>query len=211
MLRVCTNVPNKENGTRAIGTFIPATNPDGKPNPVLEKVLRGETYVGRAFVVDDWYATAYKPIFDKDKKVVGALFVGSKPDTTALRNGIMNIVPGKTGYVYILGGSDEQRENTSFPSRENETAKISGTPRTPTASCSFNPSSKRQWRRKTANATSNVIRGSIKAKASHAIKWPRVTYFKPWDWVIGASAYEDDYRDTFRKWTRPYRNSFTWG
>jgi len=61
MLRVCTNVQKKD-GTRAIGTYIPRTNPDGTPNPVVAAVLRGETYEGRAFVVDRWYIANYEPI-----------------------------------------------------------------------------------------------------------------------------------------------------
>lgn len=40
MLRVCTNVQKKD-GARAIGTYIPHTNPDGTPNPVVTAVLRG--------------------------------------------------------------------------------------------------------------------------------------------------------------------------
>jgi len=39
-LRVATNV-EKTDGTRAIGTYIPAVNPDGAPNPVISTVLRG--------------------------------------------------------------------------------------------------------------------------------------------------------------------------
>jgi DNA-binding ferritin-like protein len=42
MLRVATNVVGTT-GTRAIGTYIPATNPDGAPNPVLAAVLAGQT------------------------------------------------------------------------------------------------------------------------------------------------------------------------
>lgn len=41
MLRVATNV-TKADGTRAIGTYIPAVKA-GAPNPVIESVLRGET------------------------------------------------------------------------------------------------------------------------------------------------------------------------
>nr|WP_321402146.1 Cache 3/Cache 2 fusion domain-containing protein [uncultured Desulfobacter sp.] len=70
MLRVATNVI-KTNGERAIGTFIPATNPDGQKNPVISKVLNGETFKGRAFVVNAWYITAYEPIRDGDNNIVG--------------------------------------------------------------------------------------------------------------------------------------------
>ena len=109
MLRVCTNVA-KLDGDRAIGTYIPAVNPDGKPNPVVSTVMRGETFVGRAFVVNEWCVTAYEPIRDALGKVVGMLYVGVRQESVAsLRQGIMDIVVGKTGYVYILGGTGDQR------------------------------------------------------------------------------------------------------
>jgi len=63
MLRVATNVVKKD-GKRAVGTYIPAINSDGKPNPVIKEVLNGRTFRGRAFVVDRWYITAYEPIYD---------------------------------------------------------------------------------------------------------------------------------------------------
>jgi methyl-accepting chemotaxis protein len=51
IVRVATNVENSD-GKRAIGTFIPAINPDGRPNPVISAVMRGETYRGVAYVVN---------------------------------------------------------------------------------------------------------------------------------------------------------------
>ncbi len=53
ILRVATNV-TKNDDTRAIGTFIPAVNTDGAPNPVVSTVMKGETYRGRAYVVNAW-------------------------------------------------------------------------------------------------------------------------------------------------------------
>ncbi len=52
MLRVSTNVETLE-GTRAIGTYIPKTNADGSPNPVVAEILKGQTFRGRAFVVNN--------------------------------------------------------------------------------------------------------------------------------------------------------------
>ncbi len=63
MLRVATNVRDSQGG-RAIGTYIPAINADGSPNPVIAAVLAGKTYHGRAFVVNAWYLTAYEPLSD---------------------------------------------------------------------------------------------------------------------------------------------------
>ena len=83
MLRIATSVIGAD-GKRAAGTYIPATNVDGKPNPVVAAVLRKETFVGRAFVVDQWYLTAYRPILDSGGDVEGILFVGLPEQSGAL-------------------------------------------------------------------------------------------------------------------------------
>ena len=67
-LRVSTNVKN-EDGRRAVGTRLS----DAVFRSVLE---RGETWADRAFVVNDWYITAYEPIRDPTGKIIGALYVG---------------------------------------------------------------------------------------------------------------------------------------
>ena len=51
ILRVATNVTTKD-GTRAIGTYIPAKNADGTDNVVYNTVMNGQRYQGIAFVVD---------------------------------------------------------------------------------------------------------------------------------------------------------------
>jgi hypothetical protein len=53
-LRISTNVEN-ENGKRAIGTRV-----SREVNQAL--LERGETWVDRAFVVNNWYISAYEPI-----------------------------------------------------------------------------------------------------------------------------------------------------
>jgi hypothetical protein len=79
MLRVATTVTNKD-GRRAIGTYIPAVNPDNTPNPVIAAILRGQMYHGRAFVVDAWNITAYRPIADAAGKPVGMVYVGVRQE-----------------------------------------------------------------------------------------------------------------------------------
>ena len=196
MLRVVTNV-EKVGGGRAIGTYIPARNPDGTPNPIVSAVLRGETYVGRAFVVDDWYLTAYAPLFDAKKDVIGMLYVGLKQESVPeLRKGIMEIVCGKTGYVYVLQGSGEGRGKYVISyqgKRDGEDI----------------------WEAKDADGNLFIQSVIAKAKATRngqcdferypwknqgesqaRYKIAAVTYFEPWDWVIGAGAYEDDFHDS---------------
>ena len=67
-LRISTNVLTPE-GKRAIGTRISAE--------VKTSVLdEGRKWTDRAFVVNDWYITAYEPIEDLRGKRVGILYVG---------------------------------------------------------------------------------------------------------------------------------------
>jgi two-component system NtrC family sensor kinase len=67
-LRISTNVMDRE-GNRAIGTRA--------SREVYERVLgKGLPWIQRAFVVDDWYITAYEPIRDVQDKIVGMLYVG---------------------------------------------------------------------------------------------------------------------------------------
>ena len=67
-LRISTNVLTPE-GKRAIGTRV--------SKEVKEHVLaKGKKWTDRAFVVSDWYITAYEPIEDIFGERVGMLYVG---------------------------------------------------------------------------------------------------------------------------------------
>jgi two-component system NtrC family sensor kinase len=67
-MRVSTNVID-HNGVRAVGTRVSQN--------VFDRVLvQGEPYLGRVFVVDDWYTGQYEPLRDHDENVVGMLYVG---------------------------------------------------------------------------------------------------------------------------------------
>ncbi len=102
MLRVATNVQTLDN-KRAIGTYIPAKNQDGTSNAVIQKIMAGERYIGRAFVVNKWYVTAYEPIFDSNKNIIGMFYVGVPEESNQnLRQEIIDTTVGKTGYVYVL-------------------------------------------------------------------------------------------------------------
>ncbi|MCP4613265.1 MAG: HAMP domain-containing protein [Planctomycetes bacterium] len=79
-LRISTNVKTKDN-TRAVGTRV--------SEEVYEQVMvKGLPWVARAFVVNDWYKTAYEPIKDIDDKIIGILYVGilERPFTNMARN-----------------------------------------------------------------------------------------------------------------------------
>ncbi len=109
-VRISTNVLT-HNHKRAIGTYIPNSS------PVIQAIEKGETYIGRAFVVNEWYITAYEPIYHKGK-IIGILYVGDKEkNLTKLRKIIQDIKIGESGYIFVL---DEQGDIIVQPKLENE-------------------------------------------------------------------------------------------
>lgn len=67
-VRIATNVL-KTDGERAIGTRV--------SEEVYNQVLiNKKPWHERAFVVHDWYISAYEPILDPEQKVIGILYVG---------------------------------------------------------------------------------------------------------------------------------------
>lgn len=68
-LRISTNVRD-ERGNRAVGTRI--------SREVYDVVLIGNRdYVGRAYVVTDWYISRYAPLHDHQGNVTGIIYVGA--------------------------------------------------------------------------------------------------------------------------------------
>ena len=193
MLRVATSVVTTE-GTRAVGTYIPHKSPDGSPNSVIASVLKGDPYRGRAFVVNEYHSAAYEPIWDAAKtRVIGMLFVGAsmKEINREFHDGLTNIIVGKSGYVFVLDSKgtyvvshNGQRDGESI------------------------------WDYKDSDGRA-VIQSMIEkaGKTSHGglmeedyswknpgdpvarKKFTIITRFEPWDWVICAGSYVDDYQE----------------
>ena len=182
LLRISTNVIGKD-GRRGTGTFIPANS------PVTQAILAGKPYRGRAYVVDDWYITAYEPILGKDKKVIGALYVGVKEQSAySLKGEIKNIKVGQTGYVYIM---DSKGNLKIHPAREGGNIIDS------------KDSSGFEYIRamiKEALALKEGELGTIRypwvnpelGEKKPRLKMLKFAYFEPWDWIIAAGTYEDE-------------------
>lgn len=112
-LRISTNVL-KKNGERAVGTYIPNSS------EVIKTIEKGETYTGRAFVVNDWYLTAYKPLYINGE-IKGILYVGVKEkDMGDLKGIFYNKTYFENGYPFLI-----DREGTFIihPTSEGESAK----------------------------------------------------------------------------------------
>ena len=95
-VRVSTNVRLFEN-RRALGTRVSAA--------VRERVLdEGRIWLDRAFVVNDWYISAYEPIIDSRGARVGMLYVGflEAPFMAAKVGTIAALV---VGFLVVTAGS----------------------------------------------------------------------------------------------------------
>ena len=67
-VRISTNV-REAPGERAVGTTL-------SPEIALVVLTQGQSWSGRAYVVDDWYVATYEPIRNSARAVIGALYVG---------------------------------------------------------------------------------------------------------------------------------------
>mgnify|MGYP001026919763 CR=1 FL=1 len=92
-LRVATSVRD-ERGERAIGTLMS----EEVRNVVLE---RGETWNDRAFVYNDWFMSAYRPLRDPRGRVIGALYVGLPEAPVKALHARTNLLFG----IILAGGS----------------------------------------------------------------------------------------------------------
>lgn len=94
-LRLSTTVLQTD-GTRAVGTYIPDSS------PVAQAIMQGKSYSGRAFVVNNWFLTAYNPIYIKDE-LVGMIFVGiPENDMKEIKSIFTSKKYLNTGYPFIV-------------------------------------------------------------------------------------------------------------
>ena len=210
MLRVSTNV-KKLDGTRAVGTFIPAVNPDGTPNQVVKTVMNGDVYSGRAYVVNKYYSTKYEPIYSKDGNgIIGMLYVGVPQQLgTSIRDNIMSIKVGKTGYVFVLGGTGEQRgkyvisQNGARDGEDILDAKDADGKEFVRELVDTAVSLNQENFFRMVYPWQNTKDGPSGKKVAY------ITYFEPWDWVIGASTWEEDYNQSREQMMAEYDSIMT--
>jgi two-component system NtrC family sensor kinase len=92
-LRASTNVMTDE-GERAVGTRVS----EAVRQVVLEQ---GRAYVGRAYVVNEWFITRYEPLHDHRGQVVGSLYVGT-PESAFL--GLVQVFNERLVFIALAPG-----------------------------------------------------------------------------------------------------------
>ncbi|MBC8419387.1 MAG: methyl-accepting chemotaxis protein [Desulfobacterales bacterium] len=199
MIQVASTIQTSKD-RRAIGSFIPAMH-EGAPNPVITTIMNGKVYAGLAYVVNSWYVSEFKPITDNKGQVLGMLFTGkvnSPPES--LHRAIIDMKVGKTGYVYVLGGKLPFHRGHYIISKDGQ--------RDGEDIWSSKDTRGRYYIQSIVNSAIRLKKGEVAYErypwqnmGESAPRWKVVAliYFEPWDWVIGAGAYEDDYYDVRQK------------
>lgn len=100
-VRVSTSL-KKEDGSRAMGTFL------GKNSPAYEPIMKKKQYVGSARLFGKDYITVYAPIVEDDK-ILGILFIGYNftEGLKALEHQINGMKIGENGYFYAINTKSE--------------------------------------------------------------------------------------------------------
>ena len=176
MMRAATTVARKD-GTRAAGTYIPATMPDGSSNAVVQALLEGKTYTGRAYVVDDWYTTIYKPLLGPKDKVIGALYVGVREhEDEALIQAVVETPIGETGYAFVV---DSRGDVVVHPRKELQGKNIVA---------DLGVKEMKELMEKRSSEKVRFLNYVFEGRK----KYVAYRYFEPWDWILCAGGYWEE-------------------
>ncbi|HQU09618.1 MAG TPA: Cache 3/Cache 2 fusion domain-containing protein, partial [Opitutales bacterium] len=181
-------------GVREVGTRLTWRQADGTLHPALSVILRGGTYIGPMIIGTEHTFAGLSPLYGDDGQVMGALCVAF---TQALITPVLKIFNdisiGARGYAWIIYGHDQKpgvyvvNPNNADPAAD--------------------------WRdlrddngvaiyERMAGVATNLRQGEV---AQNSWRWKDpdessafqknifFTYFQPWDWVIGITAYEEDF------------------
>jgi|GEM_PF-1560230 len=193
MLRVASTLVRKD-GTPYIGTYIPAVDPDGSQNPVIQSLLEGNTYQGFLNCGEISFVGSYEPLFDANRNVIGAISYGSASDFSAFICDYLQMQGiGKNGYIWVMepnrGGKTVFRVSkggvlNTMVSEDDET------------------SIRRAWLERFIEKAKMLDVGDI-GVAKHAARpsdlenpQDRISaysYFSQWNWIIGVTIYKQDY------------------
>jgi len=184
MVRISTSIIR--DGKRFVNTKISPKNDDGSPNAVLQSVLNGKKYIGRANVGGEWVNAIYEPIIEKGE-VTGMFFAGSlAADTKRLIESIRKLKYGKNGSVFAVGSKGTQKGILSIS--------IDGQMDYQNVWDLTNSKGDYYWRKiieagaSLPENSTEYVEVDYKEKDGNEYKLAVVEmYYAPWDWVIGVS------------------------
>ena len=187
-VRVTTSL-KKENGERAVGTWL------GTQHPAYAKIIAGETYAGQAKLFGRDYFTQYTPINDDHGQVIGLLFVGIDYTQSIqdLKNKIKELRIGVTGYSYAIDASKSEDRGIAVihPTVEGQNLLKIGAP------------DEREIIREMLSQGQGVIRypwvnrdlGETEPRQKVVV----YTLIPEWNWLLASGSYEDEFIHDFHQ------------
>ena len=196
MLRVATTVEGADQ-LRDLGTYLPAQSADGKPTPLIAAVLRGDTFRGRTLLGKAWHLTAYAPLRDGKGEIVGMIGVGVPQQAAgSLRQSILDTKVGKTGYVYVIGGTGTEQGRYIISQGGKRDGESIWSAKDADGNLLIQSIVKKGLDLKKGEVAYQRYNWQNKGDLSPRTKVAAIVYFAPWDWVIGAGSYEDELYET---------------
>ncbi len=198
MLRVASNL-SESNHERAISLYRPAINANGKHDPVISALMQNKSYIGSVYIFNNWYLSNFEPIKNDKNDVIGALAISFRQDNIeSLIHAIENITVGNNGYAWVIKGhtnKEQLSDNIIIKSANVDKSLI------------INDESHAIYEKIHQNAHNLKKREIGKETASWrdpidtttSKKTIAYAYFQDWDWVIGVTAYDQDFSASYSR------------
>ncbi|HEY0856150.1 MAG TPA: methyl-accepting chemotaxis protein [Albitalea sp.] len=182
-VRVTTSV-KKEDGSRAVGTFL------GKSHPAYAKMMKGEPYVGRATLFGKDFMTKYTPVRDARGEVFAILYVGLDygAPLAAMKDYLRKLKIGERGYFWLVDAAEGQNRGKVLlhPAHEGSTVLDQGA------------SGRAAFAEMLDRNAGTVLYAD--GGGEHGLAYTR---FADWNWVVAASSDLEEFQAdarTMRNW-----------
>lgn len=194
MLRVVTNVVKE--GRRQIGTYTPAKGPDGHPNPIISKVLSGEVGTGRTQMGQTYFMAACEPFRDEKGAIIGMFGLGIEQKNLARIRQVF--LETKVG-IFVIGTKGNQRGRYILSYRGERDGENLLATDAPLEQKEIITSFIEEGVAHPGKICSRIYRWRNQGEQASREKIAAFVYFEPWDWLIGVTAYLDDFTGEAKK------------
>lgn len=196
MLRIATNLI-QANHERAISLYRPAITTKGKHDPVISALMQNKSYRGSVYIFNDWYLSNFEPIKNDKNEIIGALAISFRQNNIeSLIQAIETIAVGNKGYAWVIKGlTDKEHFADDIIIKSANVDK----------SFIINDESHAIYekiRHNAHNLKKREIGKEIASWKDPSDKNPTnktiaYAYFQEWDWVIGVTAYDQDFSGSY--------------
>ncbi|KJZ11915.1 hypothetical protein TW85_16160 [Marinomonas sp. S3726] len=177
-LRATTSL-KKENGARAIGTYL------GNKHPGYQMLMSGQAYVGKAFLFGKNYMTKYVPV-TKSGKTIAILYIGVAYDDilAEINHSLGKLTFGSSGYVYITDTGKNEAQLLLHPTLTGKNLYQEF------------PELKSTFAKMYQSKQGSIIYQAKVAGRDQQAEHSKAVFqhIEGWDWVVAIKLYRDEYQ-----------------